>query len=719
MTKGGLSIIIPTYNEEKSIAELIKRLRSTLFNSGVFYEVIFIDDNSTDGTVKEIRKHIQKLPLRIYIKNPENDKKGKAESLLVGFKEARFDNICMIDADLQYPPEAILPMYKKLENTDIVVANRKFKEESKIRIILSKGFRTIFGKFLLGLDCDVQSGLKVFKKDTLKFLNLNPSKWGFDFEFLFKAKKLGHKISDHDILFSKRFGGESKIEPILSSIEIGRAALLVRLFSLASFLKFLDYFHSSEKKGNDWNNRSDYLFMPEIFSVKKHLLAENIQLIFFFLLLHILSFFAVTHFWKTSFVIYTFVCVNIFYLFLMIFKFYIIYRSLRYDPIIDFGKNEIDSIKDCELPVYSVIIPLYQEEGVIGQIKKAMTAIDYPSYKLDFVITLEEYDYATRKAVAEAEFPRNFRILILPDVKPKTKPKALNVVFSHLDGDFFTIYDAEIIPDKDQLKKACLLFKKYPDISCIQTLLDHYNYDQNILTKWFNAEFAFYYDMFLPGLQSLNYPIPLSGHSTHFRIAVVQKIGAWDPYNVAEDCDLGIRLRRFGYKTAIMRSYSREEATSNFKNWLNQRSRWMKGFLQTTIVHMRHPFRFKDELGGWRYFIAFLLLVPGTVIINFSNLGFWILFILWIVFQPQIIKDFFPGIILHISVLCFLLGNFIFIYLNLIGLYQRKRFSLVKYSLLTSIYWIMLSLGCIKAVAQLITNPYHWEKTKHGDHLAK
>jgi len=457
--------------------------------------------------------------------------------------------------------------------------------------------------------------------------------------------------------------------------------------------------------------------MPEVFSVKKHLFPENIQLILFLLFFHILLFSIANYFYGIGFFVYTFICINLFYLFLMIFKFYIIYRSLRYNPIIDFSKEEIDSIKDCDLPDYSIIIPLYQEAEVIGQIKKAMLAIDYPSYKLEFVITLEEYDHATRKAIEKAKFPRNFRIITLPNVEPKTKPKALNVVFRSLKGNYFTIYDAEIIPDTDQLKKAYLLFKKYPDISCIQTLLDHYNYDQNLLTKWFNAEFSFHYDMFLPGLQSLNYPIPLSGHSTHFRKKIVDKIGAWDPYNVAEDCDLGIRLRRFGYKTAIMRSYSQEEATSSFSNWLAQRSRWMKGFLQTTLVHLRYPLRFKNELGGWRYFIAFLLLVPGTVVINFLNIVFWTLFIVWVIFQPEIIKELFPGIILHISVLCFLLGNFIFIYLNLIGLYQRKRFSLVKYSLFTSIYWVMLSLACIKAIIQLITNPYYWEKTKHGDHL--
>lgn len=714
----GLSIIIPTYNEGKNIRELIKRIYRSFLGSGISYEIIFVDDNSDDNTVQEIKKFVQSLPIKILIKD-KGIKKGKAESLLLGFKVAKYNSVCMIDADLQYPPEEILPMYEKLEKWDIIVADRMFNKGETKRAFLSRGFRVIFGKVLFGLDCDVQSGLKVFKKKILKSVRLSPSKWGFDFEFLFKASKQGYAIQSHNIEFSERFAGESKIQPVFSSIELGRAAFMLRLTSLALLLRFMDYPHSSERSGMDWENEDDFLFMPEVYSVKKHLFVENIHLFLFLLLLHFLLFIAVSSFWKTSFIIYTFVCINVFYLFLMIFKFYVIYRSIRHSPIIEFSEKEIAAIKDSELPLYSIIIPLYQEADVIGQIKTAMMELDYPSDKLQFLITLEEYDDETREAIEKADLPKNFRIVTLPDVKPKTKPKALNVVFSQLRGGFFTIYDAEIIPDKDQLKKAYLLFKNHPEVSCIQTLLDHYNYNQNIITRWFNAEFSFHYDMFLPGLQDLNYPIPLSGHSTHFRTNVVKTIGAWDPYNVAEDCDLGIRLRRFGFKTAIMKSYSQEEATSTFSGWMSQRSRWMKGFLQSTLVHLRYPTRLKEELGGWRYFFAFLLLVPGTVLINFLNLGFWLLFIAWALFQPPIIKELFPGIVLHISVLCFLLGNFIFIYLNLIGLYQRNRFSLVKYSLLTSIYWVMLSLACIKAIVQLFTNPYHWEKTKHGTHLAE
>jgi cellulose synthase/poly-beta-1,6-N-acetylglucosamine synthase-like glycosyltransferase len=279
------------------------------------------------------------------------------------------------------------------------------------------------------------------------------------------------------------------------------------------------------------------------------------------------------------------------------------------------------------------------------------------------------------------------------------------------------IYDAEIMPDRDQLKKAYLAFKIHGDYAAFQTRLDHYNADKNLLTKLFNAEFSFYYDLFLPGLQKLNFPIPLSGHSVHFRTQALRTAGAWDPYNVAEDCDMGIRLYRMGFKVGILDSVSREEATDTVTTWAMQRTRWMKGFIQTSIVHLRHPMRFKDDVGGWKNFFAFLLIVPGSVFLNISNIFYWVLLIAWLTTHSPLIQQIFPGIILTISFLSFVMGNFIFTYLNLIGSYRRGRMDLVKWSLFSPLYWVLLSIATIRATVQLILRPHHWEKTKHGVYI--
>ncbi len=511
------------------------------------------------------------------------------------------------------------------------------------------------------------------------------------------------------------------IEYIILSPEEIRKALRVAWFRLKqtakAWLPFLFYPHISESKPLAFDNKIDYLFLQDIFSAKRQIVPETTSFAaaLALLLAGVLAT-AYSVFAASPLVIIS-GAIALFYFVLMVFKLWVVYQSLN-APIINISRKEVQAITDDELPLYTILIPLYREERVIRQILKAMTAIDYPTDKLDIIITLEEYDHPTIEAIHKENPPAHFKTLILPNVNPKTKPKALNVALNEAKGEYLVVYDAEIIPDPDQLKKAYCAFRAHPEIAVLQPMLDHYNTNQSLLTRLFNAEFSFYYDLFLPGLQKLGYPIPLSGHSTHFRTGVLRRIGGWDPYNVTEDCDVGMRISRQGYRTAILQSISREEATADAGAWILQRTRWMKGFIQTSVVHVRHPFRFAREIGGWENFVAFFMTVPGTVLVNVFNLFYWILLVTWMFTHARWIQTLFPGPILYFSVFTFVVGNFIFTYLNLIGVHQRGRYSLVKYCLLSPLYWILLAIATVRASVQFATHPHHWEKTKHGTHLA-
>lgn len=477
--------------------------------------------------------------------------------------------------------------------------------------------------------------------------------------------------------------------------------------------KFLDH---PEALLPDYRNTSDYLFLPDSYSAKNHLQVATVSGGIALMALVAATIWGINWLWGITYLSIVSGAIALFYFSFMTFKLYVVLKSAR-APFITFDKDVVAATSDTELPVYTVLIPLYREEKVIEQIKRAMTALDYPADKLDIIITLEEYDQPTIDAIDAAHFPSHFRTLILPNVAPKTKPKALNVALLEARGEFVVIYDAEIIPDQDQLKKAVHTFRARPDLDCLQVRLDHYNSEQNILTGLFNAEFSFYYDLFLPGLQQLGFPIPLSGHSTHFRTQFLENVGGWDPYNVTEDCDLGMRLYRCGYKTGIIDSVSREEATSSVSSWIRQRTRWMKGFIQTSVVHLRHPFHFKGELGSWKNFLVFLFIVPGTVAINILNFFSWILFSVWFVTHATIIQSLFAAPILYISVFSFVVGNFMFTYLNLLSEYRRHNFALVKYSVLSPCYWVLLAYATLRAGVHMITQPHQWEKTTHGLHL--
>lgn len=710
-----LSVIIPVYNEKNNLPHLVDRLAEALAKQN--YELIFVDDHSTDGsyeTLQNLKSNFFGENIRILKKR---GKRGKSFSLLEGILESQGEEIAIIDADLQYPPEAIPKMKAVLSDYDIVVGRRIRTDKNFLRSILTRGFNFVIGRLLLGLNTDVQSGLKVFKRSVLDSLRLRPTAWGFDYDFLFKAKRLGWKIGEVDIAFAPRFSGASHVNVLGTGAELVFGAIFLRInYFFRSILKFLDWPHRSEKYGHNFDNKTDFLFVPEIMSAKKLMYAENISLIVFLGIgisaliygFHILT--------GISVLVVISGILAAFYLGLLLFKLYVVFMSLK-RPFISFSQEEIDSINPYDLPTYTILIPLYKESEVIRQIIKAMSAIDYPTEKLDIIITLEEYDYETIQAIEDANPPAHFRTLILPDVHPKTKPKALNVAFPEARGEFLVIYDAEIVPERDQLKKAFLAFQKFPDVDVLQTRLDHYNPDQSLITKLFNAEFSFHFDLFLPGLQKLGYPIPLSGHSTHFRYSALLDIGAWDPYNVTEDCDNGIRLARMGKKIDILDSRSFEEATASFTPWVNQRARWIKGFIQTAIVHMRYPLRFKNEIGGFGKLMAFLITIPGSVVINITNLFFWALLIGWYATHSDVIKSLFPGPIFYISLFSFIAGNLIFVYFNLIGSYMRGRFEIVKYSLLSPLYWIMLAYASVKASLELILRPHHWSKTAHGKHL--
>jgi cellulose synthase/poly-beta-1,6-N-acetylglucosamine synthase-like glycosyltransferase len=242
----------------------------------------------------------------------------------------------------------------------------------------------------------------------------------------------------------------------------------------------------------------------------------------------------------------------------------------------------IEALKDADWPHYTILCPLYKEARVVPQFVKFMRAIDYPADKLQILFLTEEDDEETRKAILALHLPPHFKVLTVPDGSPRTKPRACNYGLVEATGQYVVIYDAEDAPDPLQLKKAVLTFANHgPDLACVQAKLNFYNPKQNLLTRWFTAEYSLWFDLILPGLQKIKLAIPLGGTSNHFPAQTLRALGGWDAFNVTEDCDLGLRLSWFHLKTIVVDSTTYEEANSNVKNWIRQRSRWIKGYMQT------------------------------------------------------------------------------------------------------------------------------------------
>ena len=446
---------------------------------------------------------------------------------------------------------------------------------------------------------------------------------------------------------------------------------------------------------------------------------NNYQTLFIFILLFILiNGFLISWSWTITILI---TLLTTLYLIDFLFNLLLTTKTLLSPSEIKIKDEEVKQLNNNDLPTYTIFCPLYKEWPVISQFTDAISKIDWPKNKLNVQLLLEEDDTQTIAEIKKMNLPPYFTSLIIPDGKPKTKPKACNYGLSHAKGQYAVIYDAEDKPDTDQLKKAFIAFKKTKNknIICIQAKLNFYNSRRNLLTRLFTMEYSLWFDLILPGLQSISAPIPLGGTSNHFRTEHLRYLQGWDPFNVTEDCDLGIRISKLGFQTAIIDSSTMEEATSQPGNWIRQRSRWIKGYMQTYLVHMRRPGEFMPNLKNSNI-IFFQLTIGGKILFLFINPILWMLTILYFVFRDTLgptIESFYFAPVYYMAVFSLIFGNFFYIYNYMIGCAKREQWDIIKYAFLVPFYWLLISAAAWKGLIQLITKPHYWEKTTHGTHL--
>lgn len=406
--------------------------------------------------------------------------------------------------------------------------------------------------------------------------------------------------------------------------------------------------------------------------------------------------------------------VQVFYVASILFKLILSLAGAKSEMQQFITDEELKALDEKELPVYTVLVPVYKEPEVIGILINSLKKVDYPQNKLDVILLLEEDDKETYEAAKAHKPPANWRFVIVPTSLPKTKPKACNYGLFFARGKYLTIYDAEDIPEPDQLKKSVIAFQKGGGkYICFQAALNYFNKDENFLTKMFTLEYSYWFDYLLPGLYNLNLPIPLGGTSNHFDLEKLREVGAWDPFNTTEDADLGVRAFGKGYKVGVINSTTYEEANAKVGNWIRQRSRWIKGYMQTWLVHARNSRKLYKNV-GLKGFIAFHFLIGGTPFVFLVNPIMWAIFIFWLITQTKALDVFFPPAVLYISLFNLIFGNFLGIYLNMLAVFRRKYYELLPYALLNPIYWMLHSRAAYKALYELFTKPFYWQKTQHG-----
>jgi glycosyltransferase XagB len=357
-------------------------------------------------------------------------------------------------------------------------------------------------------------------------------------------------------------------------------------------------------------------------------------------------------------------------------------------------------------PTYTILCPLYREANIVAALAAALERLDYPKHALDIKLIVESDDAETvAAALAVADRP-HIEVISVPAATPRTKPKALNAGLARARGEYVVVYDAEDRPHPQQLRAALAAFEDGgPQLACVQAPLAIDNHDASWISRQFAAEYAIQFREILPLIANLGLPLPLGGSSNHFRIEALKRSGGWDPYNVTEDADLGYRLARDGWRADVISPPTWEEAPESFGVWLNQRSRWIKGHMQTWLVLMREPFKAAREM-GLGAFASMHLVLGGGILAAFVH-GPIFLVVMIAALSPY-------NILGTADFLLALFGYCVALFTALTASALTGSLSHIRAAFTMPLYWPLQSIAAYRAVFELIFRPHFWAKTAHG-----
>ena len=386
-------------------------------------------------------------------------------------------------------------------------------------------------------------------------------------------------------------------------------------------------------------------------------------------------------------------------------------RRERYRPVTD---DDLAALREEDLPVYTVLAPLLREADATGQLIKNLLELDYPVSKLEVLLLLETGDAETLAATEEAGLPPYMRVIVVPPGEPRTKARACNVGLSAARGEHLVCYDATDKPDLDQLKKAVVAFRRGGErMACVQAAVNYRSIRENFLARMFTAEYSFWFDCVLPGLDALRLPIPLGGNSSHFRTEALRQLGGWNPFGTTDNADRGVRASALGYTVGVINSTTADEASRNLRDWMRQRSALIKGDMQTAVANTRNPWSLV-RVAGLRRALGLVALTGGSCLASLFVLPLWILLAASLMIPARTLGLLYPDWTLALALFSLLAGNSMMIYVTMLGSFLRQRDGQVLWSLFSPCCWILHSIASQAALWQLITRPNYWEKTTYG-----
>lgn len=366
------------------------------------------------------------------------------------------------------------------------------------------------------------------------------------------------------------------------------------------------------------------------------------------------------------------------------------------------------------LPKVSVLVPLLEEKEIAEKLIQRLSRLTYPKSLLEVVLVLEAQDSVTRETIARTDMPAWMSVVEVPSANNlMTKPRALNYALDFCRGSIIGVWDAEDAPEPDQIEKVVTRFEDAPaNVACLQGVLDYYNAKSNWIARCFAIEYATWWRMILPGVARMGLVIPLGGTTLFFRRTVLEELHGWDAHNVTEDADLGVRLARRGYVTELIPTVTFEEANCRAWPWVKQRSRWLKGFLITWLVHMRNPRALLRDLGFIRFLGVQALLLATFVQFAAAPLlwSFWITLAGYD--HPVALTLGAPAAIF--MAWFFLCAAVLNLMISMVAVCGPRHRHLMLYVFMLPFYFLLATISACKALKEMVFQPFYWDKTQHG-----
>ena len=388
------------------------------------------------------------------------------------------------------------------------------------------------------------------------------------------------------------------------------------------------------------------------------------------------------------------------------------------------------------LPKISILLPAYHEESVLPYSIKSIFQSDYPSRLIEVIVLTEKDDAGTISVARDLINTYGIRHLHIEEEDfPRGKPRALNFGLKHVTGNVIGVIDAEDMIDRKLFKKVVSLLNSGYD--AVQGVLDMTNDRDGFTNMHLRAEYRYWYRVYMPALTYSNFPVPLGGTTNFFKRYVLKELEGWDPYNVTEDFDLGIRLynehKKVGiafdllgkrasdsifhnkYNFSMMNSVTEEESPTTFKGWLRQRTRWQKGKIQTFKKILKNPPKSLPN----KIHSVMMSLVPHMGPMNLTGVIYSVLVFFSSTHLPSWIYYIFGFNMAMFVFYCVMQGYGFFT-----AVHKNRRHRALKavfVGITTPVYWAMQWAADMRAIKhEYLGAEVFWEKTTHsGAHIRK